>query len=339
MNCHVCGKGYSADEIKLYSTTSGVQTTVLDLNNAGMRKLLGMRSLMKCANCGKVTCSDCATQSAGGVTGMACPACGVPYQANAFVPPAEQAAGAAPGPAPAPAPAPKPAPAPAMDYPSDYTQSTATASIPVKVSFKCVKCGRDVVLTRFLNHSETGYAGGINNRAASVQARMKLSERLADEIKDDVEAMKRGQARFYASSNTTMGGEKNFQCSSCGVYNIPDAGCERRALWPKPLKNALVLVLGPLLLWLVGFIICMSSMSDGWGDIPTSQTVALSIVYPLLAVAALGALIFFINKPLSRKAYDDPSLMEKLYGCVPNKEIHADMGEHGEGDIHIGSMH
>lgn len=331
MNCHVCGKGYSPDEIKMYSTTSEVKTTVLDMNNPGMRKLLGMRSLMKCANCGRVACSDCATQNAGGVTDMACPSCGVPYQASAFVPPSGQAVSATP------TPAPKPAPAPVADRSGYYTRSTATASVPVKITFKCAKCGRDVTLPRYLNYQETGYAGGIYNRAASAQARAKLNERVAEEIKADVEAMERGQAKLYASTNAMMSGERYFQCPGCAVYNVPDAGCERRVLMPKRLKNALVLVIGPLVLWLIGFTVCLFSLSGGWGSFPSSRDMTMSVVFPLIGVVALGLLIYFVNKPLCKKAYENPGLMEKLYGCVPNREVHADMSEHGMGDVHLGS--
>ena len=79
------------------TTPKNAQTQVLDLNNPGMRSLLGMKSLMKCGNCGKVCCADCAKEGAGGLTGLACPACGAPFATQSFVPPTEQTASAGAG--------------------------------------------------------------------------------------------------------------------------------------------------------------------------------------------------------------------------------------------------
>lgn len=90
MNCYVCGKGYDAADVEMYTTTKDAQLSILDVNNPGMRKLLGMRTLMKCSNCGRISCADCAKESAG-PTGLACPACGVPFAVNGFMPPTEQA--------------------------------------------------------------------------------------------------------------------------------------------------------------------------------------------------------------------------------------------------------
>ena len=90
MNCQVCGKGYDSADVEMYTQTKDVQLSILDVNNPGMRKLLGMKTLMKCSNCGKISCADCAKEG-GGPAGLACPACGVPYGVNSFVPPTAQA--------------------------------------------------------------------------------------------------------------------------------------------------------------------------------------------------------------------------------------------------------
>ena len=90
MVCHVCGKGYDPADVEMYATTKDVQLSILDVDNPGMRKLLGMKTMMKCPNCGKVCCADCAKEGAG-PTGLACPACEVPFAANSFIRPTAQA--------------------------------------------------------------------------------------------------------------------------------------------------------------------------------------------------------------------------------------------------------
>ena len=94
MNCQVCGKGYDPADVEMYATTKEVQLSILDVNNPGMRKLLGMKTLMKCPNCGKISCADCAKEGAG-PTGLVCPACAVPFAANSFIRPTAQAVNAA----------------------------------------------------------------------------------------------------------------------------------------------------------------------------------------------------------------------------------------------------
>lgn len=94
LNCHKCGKGYDPSDVEMYASTKEVQLTVLNMDNPGMRKLLGMKTLMKCPNCGKICCADCAKEGAG-PTGLACPACVVPFAMNSFLPPTAQAVNAA----------------------------------------------------------------------------------------------------------------------------------------------------------------------------------------------------------------------------------------------------
>ena len=90
MVCHVCGKGYDPGDVETYAATKDVQLSVLDMDNPGMRKLLGMKTLMRCSNCGKVCCADCAKEGTG-PTGLVCPACSVPFAANSFIRPTAQA--------------------------------------------------------------------------------------------------------------------------------------------------------------------------------------------------------------------------------------------------------
>ena len=110
MFCHVCGKGYDPADVEMYAQTKDVQLSILDVDNPGLRKLLGMKTLMKCPNCGKVCCADCAKEGAG-PTGLVCPACGVSFAMNSFIRPTAQTVNAPPPPAAQPAaqPAAKPA--------------------------------------------------------------------------------------------------------------------------------------------------------------------------------------------------------------------------------------
>jgi len=68
MVCHVCGKGYDPGDVETYAATKDVQLSVLDMDNPGMRKLLGMKTLMRCSNCGKVCCADCAKKGTGSLS-------------------------------------------------------------------------------------------------------------------------------------------------------------------------------------------------------------------------------------------------------------------------------
>ena len=52
---------------------------------------------------------------------------------------------------------------------------------------------------------------------------------------------------------------------------------------------------------------------------------------------AIAAALFLVDKGLSKKAYDDPQLMEKVFGSVLNDAIVADMTPYGFDEIHIGS--
>lgn len=94
-NCHVCGKSYDSADVYMYAKTKEVQLSVISMDNPGMRKALGMKSLMKCSNCGKICCADCAKEGAG-PTNLVCPACGVPFAVNSFLPPTAQAVSDAP---------------------------------------------------------------------------------------------------------------------------------------------------------------------------------------------------------------------------------------------------
>ena len=95
MVCHVCGKGYDTADVEMYASTKDVQLSILDVDNPGMRKLMGMMTLMRCTNCGKICCADCAKEGAG-PTRLVCPACSVPFSTNSFVPPTAQTVNAAP---------------------------------------------------------------------------------------------------------------------------------------------------------------------------------------------------------------------------------------------------
>ena len=73
------------------------------------------------------------------------------------------------------------------------------------------------------------------------------------------------------------------------------------------------------------------------GPLRLSGPFRLQALYVFLACLAIAAALFLVDKGLSKKAYDDPQLMEKVFGSVLNDAIVADMTPYGFDEIHIGS--
>lgn len=82
--CKQCGKHYDAADAEMESGLGQKDYGILDPSNPAFRKLLGLKSLLKCSNCGAIACSDCAQES-GGIIGMRCPFCQVDYTAYSYL--------------------------------------------------------------------------------------------------------------------------------------------------------------------------------------------------------------------------------------------------------------
>ena len=213
-----------------------------------------------------------------------------------------------------------------------YTRAFAIANYEVKIHFGCAKCGREVELIRYLTYTDMGHASGIANSEAGVEAKQKLVVHAADDFMKDIDAMKRNRAKLQTKKDALYDTNVPLRCPGCGITNIPDAGCERKALVPAWLESKnnvriFLLLVSPLILWTVLFGI-VSIYTD---------SLAKGALYALIACIVLVALAIGINHLLSKKSYDDPALMERLYNSVPNKEVYADMEQYGLGQIHIGS--
>ena len=213
-----------------------------------------------------------------------------------------------------------------------YTRAFAIANYEVKIHFCCAKCGRDVDLVRYLTYSDMGHASGISNSEAGVEARQKLAVHAADDFRKDIDAMKRNRAKLQTKKEALYDTNAPLRCPGCGFTNIPDAGCERKALVPAWIETKTrvfqaLLFVSPLILWCVGFV----------GFFIINVSLGQAALYSLAGCIALVALAILINRLLSKKSYDNPALMEKLYKSVPNKEVYADMTQYGLGQIHIGS--
>ena len=63
----------------------------------------------------------------------------------------------------------------------------------------------------------------------------------------------------------------------------------------------------------------------------------LQTLYVFLSCLAIAAALFLVDKSLSKRAYSDPKLMEKVFGSVLNDAMYADMTPYGFDEIHIGS--
>ncbi|MDR0835581.1 MAG: DUF805 domain-containing protein [Tannerella sp.] len=86
IKCKKCGKTYDNADVELESTFGKREFTLLDPSNPSFRKLLGLKTLLKCSNCSAIVCSDCALE-ADGIIGMRCPFCNVDYTIYSFIKP------------------------------------------------------------------------------------------------------------------------------------------------------------------------------------------------------------------------------------------------------------
>ena len=89
IQCKQCGKSYSKDDAGLETNISKENYGLLDPSNPAVRKLLGLKSLLKCGNCSAIACSDCALES-DGIVKMSCPFCKTNYTIYSFIKPTEE---------------------------------------------------------------------------------------------------------------------------------------------------------------------------------------------------------------------------------------------------------
>ena len=86
IQCKKCGKNYNEGDAELDETMSKGNYGMLDPSNPAVRKILGIKSLLKCSNCSAIACSDCALES-NGIIKMRCPFCKTDYTIYSFIKP------------------------------------------------------------------------------------------------------------------------------------------------------------------------------------------------------------------------------------------------------------
>ena len=92
IQCKQCGQSYDESDVEIEAATSKGDYGLLDPSNPAFRKLLGLKSLMKCGHCSAIACSDCALESEG-ITKMRCPFCKTDYTIYSYIKPTEAVSG------------------------------------------------------------------------------------------------------------------------------------------------------------------------------------------------------------------------------------------------------
>ena len=64
----------------------------------------------------------------------------------------------------------------------------------------------------------------------------------------------------------------------------------------------------------------------------------LFFLYVLLGCLAVGVPLLLYDRKISRRAYDDPALMERAFKSVLNDAVYADMTPYGLGMVHVGCI-
>lgn len=192
-----------------------------------------------------------------------------------------------------------------------YTTSTASASIPVVLSFTCPKCGKYGTVNKTALLSAQVTMRGYNNSGAGMAAQRNLAESAGNQIDLIVERLEKGQVEVLlpaAEKNPVKGAV----CPHCGLRQIVDDG-RRRTLYPKGFALKLIgLFVGiAFASGLVVGLISRSMVSPG----------LVSLMQMLCIIAVVAA--FFYNKARSNRAYSDPALMEKRYRAVLNPRMEA----------------
>ena len=193
-----------------------------------------------------------------------------------------------------------------------YTTATATSSVPVTVRFTCPKCGKagEVRASVFLSAEAT--ARGYGNTAAGDEAKRRLEETAGDRLDAIAEKLERGDLKGLVPADGRAAG-KGICCPDCGLRQLPDVPEKRAELFPKAF------------FWKVFGVFAAAAFVSGilqelarGGDIPQ----ALGTLGRALIILAPAAMLL-INHTRSRKAYDDPALMERRYRAVLNRRMEA----------------
>ena len=212
----------------------------------------------------------------------------------------------------------------------------ASRSCPVQIHFRCAKCGKDADITRYLIFSTEVTLQGKQARqvGAGQIARARAESDMAETIDWRLESAVRELKHNTASLMEQPYKQPSIfwpplRCPACGIVNCPDAGCKRRLLMHRAIKWALL-----TLLVIGGTAACLAALG---GPLRLSGPFRLQALYVFLACLAIAAALFLVDKGLSKKAYDDPQLMEKVFGSVLNDAMVADMTPYGFDESHIGS--
>ena len=212
----------------------------------------------------------------------------------------------------------------------------ASSSCPVQIRFRCAKCGKDADITRYLNFStdvtlqnkQARQAGA--GQIARAQAEAEMAGSVDWRLELAVRELKHNTASLMDQPHKPSSiFWPPLRCPACGIVNRPDAGCKRGLLMQRSIKWALI-----ALLVVGGTAAVMAALG---GPLRLSGPFRLQALYVFLACLAIAAALFLVDKGLSKKAYDDPQLMEKVFGSVLNDAIVADMTPYGFDEIHIGS--
>lgn len=206
-----------------------------------------------------------------------------------------------------------------------YT-ATAHAGLPVDYRFRCAKCGKDVRTTRYMQLSaSSGNSGDILYTQNA--ARNRLSVTVASQVKAFAENTELGGISISTTPNGPLPSAP-LTCPLCGLANWPKAGHIPRLLRPKWFAPSLIAF--PVIL------IVATLMTMDW-ELHEFNLPAWFLIAVPVAFFAYLALFFAINRAMSKRAFDHPALMEKLYRGVFNDAIYADLTLYGFGEIRVGS--
>ena len=212
----------------------------------------------------------------------------------------------------------------------------ASRSCPVQIRFRCAKCGKDADITRYLNFSTEVTLRNDQARQTGAReiARASAESEMAGSMDWRLESAVRELKRNTASLMDQPYKQPSvfwppLRCPACGIINRPDAGCKRGLLMHRSIKWTLL-----ALLVVGGTAAVLAALG---GILRLSGPFRLQTLYVFLGCLAIAAALFLVDKGLAKKAYNDPKLMEKVFGSVLNNAMYADMTPYGFDEIHIGS--
>lgn len=208
-----------------------------------------------------------------------------------------------------------------------YT-STASTHLPVELHYCCAKCGKDVHTTRYMRLTAESLQGG-SFQYAQASARSRLSASASAQIQAIAANMENGAVPQYTSpTEVSLSTLSPLVCPSCGLANWPrytTMPVTTKPGWFLPTLIAFPVVMLAAWLFTMDWQIHESNM-PGW------------LLWAFVAAFFVYLILFLVLNPkLSKKALENPKLMEKLYHGVPNDEIYADLTPYDLGEIRLGS--